>query len=195
MRDKLGLLTRLNGEPLAALCRALEEKIADIARVEKIRLSNERGSARDYDVIAVAIENFIATLERSPRIVESLRSYGLSMTALTSCHEVAKHAVEVLREPARRGRPAGSNCYRNGLARAAARILREHCPSICQIKLRHGIAEVLIAAGYQRGPDPGKNADKFDEMTRARDDRNAAIDAELERERAAFEERWGDHIL
>ncbi len=193
MRKKLSLLTRLTDERLGALVGELEAKIADIKRVEELRRANERQdeSAQDWRDVADAIDLLIGTLNRVPgRIVENLRPYGLSVSALTSCREVASTAAGAVRKPVKRGRPAGTNAYRDGLARGAARIVRAHCPDISKDRLRHTVAAVLVTAGYSF-MDPGKNPDKFDLLMQPLDSKHIAG----ARQCKEFEEKWGDHPL
>jgi hypothetical protein len=53
--------------------------------------------------------------------------------------------------------------YRDGLARAAHRIVLAHCFGIRKRNLRRAVAAVLGRAGYDF-PNPKKNSDKFDRM-------------------------------
>jgi len=82
--------------------------------------------------------------------------------------------------------------YRNGLMRAAARIINSHCPGISKQNLRRAVAAVLVTAGYS-SMDLKKNGDKFDRMLRP----FPPDPSDEARKRAAkeFEERWGDRPI
>jgi hypothetical protein len=61
------------------------------------------------------------------------------------------------------GRPVAKGFYQRGLAKAADRIIRAHCPGISEPNLRRAVGAVLENAGHTF-PNPKKDAAKFDQM-------------------------------
>jgi phage regulator Rha-like protein len=161
VREELRAATELHGKRLDAIVGELEVKITDIARYAKMRRLNQGAeAAQQYDDMARAIEAFIETQKRvDPTVRESV---GIPTSALISRLQVARDMAAVHRKYVTKGAPV-IRPYRDGLARAARRIVVAHCFDIRKRNLRRAIAAVLKSAGYDF-PEPRKNSDKFDRM-------------------------------
>lgn len=165
MRDKLRTATRLDGERLDDLVAELKAKIADIAHYSKMRLLDRgrkgEAAAQECDDVARALRALIAAQERvDPAVRESV---GIPPSALIHHLQVAKDMAAGYRKRVTKG-PRIVRHYRDGLARAAHRIVLAHCFGIqSKRELRRAIAAVLEEAGYGC-PNPKKDSARFDRM-------------------------------
>jgi hypothetical protein len=190
MREELRDATQLPDERLDVLVGELEAKIAEIVRVAEMRLFDHPAkAAQQYDEMARALRALMATQERVHPAVRD--GVGLPKGALDRRLKVAEDMAAGLRKHVTRGPPVVRS-YRDGLARASARIIRSHCEEIGKANLRRGVAAALLRAGYNF-PELKKNGDKFDRMLEPfpRDPINEAP----ERKAKEIAERLGDALI
>ena len=162
MREELRTSTQLADEQLDALVRELEAKIAEIVNVAQMRVFDHPAkAAQQYDEMADALRALIATQERVHQLLRG--DVGLPTGVLDRRLKHAETMAAALRKRVTKGRPAAEGFYQRGLARAAARIIGEHCEAMSKPNLRRAVATVLLRAGYSF-PAREKNSDKFDRM-------------------------------
>ncbi len=189
MREELRASTQLADERLDALVSELEAKIADIARYAKMRfLEDHRAeAAQQYDKMAYALCALIATQERVHPVVRE--GVGLPKRALVRRLQVAESMASTCRKHVTKGAPV-VRPYRDGLSRAAHRIVVSHCFGIRKRNLRRAVAAVLEKAGYDF-PEPKKNPEKFDRMLQPLPD---TIDEAAERDAEELAEQLEERL-
>jgi hypothetical protein len=191
VREELRTSTQLADERLDALVGELEAKITKIVNVAQMRAFDDPAkTAKQYDEMANALRDLIATQERVHLVVRE--GVGLPKSVLVGRLQVADAMAAGLRKHVKKGRPLAEGFYQRGLARAAARIIRNHCEAITKEDLRRAVAAVLIRAGYSF-PEPKKNSDKFDRMLRPF--RPNPSDEAAECRAKELAEKLGDHPI
>jgi hypothetical protein len=188
LKEKLRAATGLVDRRLDTLVGELKTKIADHNDVAAMRVFDYRAeTAQEYAEVAAAIDKLVSILRRVHPAVRD--GVGLTTDELARSFQVADTMAHALRKDVTKGRPIVEGLYRDGLARAAARIISAHSSDIIKGNLRRAVAAVLEDAGYTF-PNLKKDVAKFDRMLRQFPP--DAINEAAEREAKEIEERLGD---